>query len=160
MVTDEESLRPRTLAEILADFPNAAPGKNCWESSPKSSAYNCFAWAAGDDTREWDPRSQYHPYVYWPRRAPAALTLAAFEEAFRIAEGYSRCESHGHEVGIEKVAIFADEQGCPRHMARQLPSGIWASKLGHDEDIEHSDLAALENGDYGRVVLILARPAR
>ncbi len=64
------------------------------------------------------------------------------------------------EPGIEKVAIFADESGCPKHMARQLPSGKWTSKLGHDEDIEHSDLAVLEGGDYGRVVSILARPLR
>ena len=146
-----------TLAEILAEFPGATLGENCWETSPKSEAYNCFAWAAEDDTRHWDPRTQFHPYGgYWPRRAPAGLTVSAIEATFRMVGGYVRTNNDKPEPGICKVAVFA-HNGRPTHMARQLASGKWASKLGADEDIEHSSPSVLEGGDYGRVVLLLAR---
>jgi hypothetical protein len=62
------------------------------------------------------------------------------------------------ELGFEKLAIFADENSEPTHVARQLPSGAWSSKLGAGEDIEHSSLTALEGSVYGRVVQFLRRP--
>lgn len=44
------------------------------------------------------------------------------------------------------------------HAARQQPSGVWTSKLGQMEDIEHNMLEALRGDVYGRVGLILRRP--
>ena len=55
------------------------------------------------------------------------------------------------------MAIFVDAVGVPTHAARQLASGLWTSKLGHSEDIEH-DLRALEGDTYGMVALLLKRP--
>jgi len=148
------------LNEILKGFPAAVLGENCRETSPKTDKYNCIAWAAGDDSRQWDPRTQYYPYTYWPRRAPAGHTVEAIEATFLVHLGYARTDNDRTEHGIEKVAIFADAEGRPMHMARQLRSGTWTSKLGEDEDIEHSSLSVLEGGDYGRVALVLARPLR
>ena len=64
------------------------------------------------------------------------------------------------EEGVEKIALYADQGGEPTHMARQLRSGKWTSKLGELEDIEHDDLAILEGECYGQVVTILKRKQR
>ena len=54
------------------------------------------------------------------------------------------------------MAVFVAE-GLPTHMARQLASGQWTSKLGKSVDIEH-ELHALAGERYGEVVRVLARP--
>ena len=43
------------------------------------------------------------------------------------------------------------------HMARQLASGLWTSKLGELEDIEHETPAELEGDIYGIVVQYMRR---
>ena len=45
------------------------------------------------------------------------------------------------------------------HVALQLPTGRWTSKLGGLEDIEHDTLKALEGIDYGEPVRFMKRPA-
>lgn len=59
-------------------------------------------------------------------------------------------------MGFQKVAFFVGANGVPTHAARQLPSGLWTSKLGEWEDIEHT-LHALEGDIYGTVALLLKR---
>jgi hypothetical protein len=59
--------------------------------------------------------------------------------------------------GFEKVAIFADELGEPRHAARQLGSGEWTSKLGDHVDIEHEDLDVVGGHLYGEPRMYLRR---
>ena len=61
------------------------------------------------------------------------------------------------------MALYGDAGGAPTHVARQLPSGAWTSKLGDWEDIEHQTLASLEERPgaapaYGKVARILKRP--
>ncbi len=63
--------------------------------------------------------------------------------------GYVTSERDDEGVGTERLALFANEHGEPTHVARQLPSGVWTSKLGSAEDIEHDSLAALEGPIYG-----------
>jgi hypothetical protein len=53
------------------------------------------------------------------------------------------------EAGFEKLTIFVDPTGEPRHAARQLPSGAWASKLGDHVDIEHNEVDAVGGVFYG-----------
>ncbi len=53
------------------------------------------------------------------------------------------------EVEYEKLAIYADADGLPKHVARQLVDGRWTSKLGGWEDIEHEALEDLDSPDYG-----------
>jgi hypothetical protein len=71
--------------------------------------------------------------------------------------GFERCDDADWEPGVEKLAIFADASG-PTHVARQLPNGMWTSKMGKMEDIEHT-LEGLSGGKYGYVQVILRRPA-
>jgi hypothetical protein len=97
-------------------------------TSPTSRAYNCFAWAAGEDDRWWNPLEPQNPY-YWVDGVPAELTIAAFIRAYGTL-GFSPCEDAGREVGFEKIALYATPDGEPTHGARQLSNEKWTSKLG------------------------------
>ncbi len=139
-------------AKIEAAFPRLKRVQYSLTSA-ESPAYNCIAWAVGDTRRWWwpDPR----PFAFWPPSAPLEEELAAFTTAFGTL-GYVTCVDGALEAGYEKVAIFADSQGKPKHAARQLPNGKWSSKLGKHEDISHS-VYGLEGGTYGDVVQYLRR---
>jgi len=98
--------------------------------------------------------------AYWPEPAPHDETVDSFILAFRIL-GYSPCDEGTREDGFEKVAIYVDESDTPTHMARQLSSGMWISKCGQLEDIEHETLEALSGfgpREYGVVAGFLKRP--
>jgi hypothetical protein len=126
-------------------------------TSCQDTRYNCVAWAAGDSRRAWWPRvgkgavpgRSYH----WPR-PPEGETLDEFLTVFRSL-GYETCVSRELEQGFCKVAIYV-AHGNPSHVARQLPTGEWTSKLGDYEDITHV-LQGLEDSDYGRVAVIMRR---
>lgn len=68
-----------------------------------------------------------HPTsAYWPPGEPRVETLDSFILAFRTL-GYELAYHARLEPGFEKVAIYADANGTPTHMARQLESGAWTS---------------------------------
>jgi hypothetical protein len=127
-------------------------------TSPEDTKYNCVAWAVGPDEvgRKWWPAPS--PFYYWPVE-PRDETITGFIIAFGQI-GYTVCDAEDHEAGYEKLAVYADETGSPTHMARQLHSGRWTSKLGDLEDIEHVTLDQLSGSDYGRVAQILKRKIR
>jgi hypothetical protein len=87
---------------------------------------------------------------------PREETVAGFIKAFGQL-GYVVCDTGELESGYERLAIYADESGTPTHMARQLTSGRWTSKLGELEDIEHLTLEQLSGSDYGQAVQFLKR---
>jgi hypothetical protein len=103
-------------------------------TSLESTAYNCVAWAAGESDRAWWPDSQ--DTAYWPEGVPRETTVAAFVAAFQTL-GYELCAEGSLEEGIEKIALYT-LNGKPTHVARQLSSGRWTSKLGKWVDIEHA----------------------
>jgi hypothetical protein len=125
-------------------------------TSPADSTYNCIAWAAGSVADWWWPADDARK-GFWPDAVPRERTLEAFRSAF-VSLGYAVCPEESLEPGFEKVALFADAAGVPTHAARQLPTGLWTSKLGQAEDVEH-ELRALEGDVYGSVALLLKRPA-
>ena len=49
-------------------------------TSPKSQEYNCFAWAAGEDDRWWEPIPGEQ--LYCPDGVPQEETLEAYIEAY------------------------------------------------------------------------------
>jgi hypothetical protein len=124
-------------------------------TSPSDKHFNCIAWAAGDTENWWWPVPDAKE-VFWPSGAARAETLPAFQDAF-ASLGYVTCDGEEPELGFEKIALFANDQGVPLHVARQVPSGRWTSKLGELDDIEHS-LHDLEGTAYGSVVQIMKRP--
>jgi len=126
-------------------------------TSPVTRRYNCLAWGAGESERRWEPDAlgQY----YWPPGIPRELTLNAFSQAYETL-GYRLCYGSALEEGRQKIAIFAIEMNGierPTHVALQLESGSWTSKLGDCEDIEHFALESLNGPLYGRPVIFMHR---
>ena len=72
------------------------------------------------------------------------------------ALGYEPCADGILEDGFEKVAIY-QLLSQVTHMARQLSTGRWTSKIGDFEDIEHSNPSELEGDEYGTVVQYMRR---
>jgi hypothetical protein len=134
-------------------FPRLATG-NYQVTSPKNEHYNCIAWAAGDTANWWWPGPD-PDREYWPTNVVREETLAGFVALFSFL-GYVVCAGEDLEESFERIALFADAQGQPTHAARQLPSGLWSSKLGKLEDIEHA-LHDLEGTAYGTVMLLMKR---
>ncbi len=117
--------------------------------------YNCIAWAAGvTDCVWWPDARRLH---YWPVRGVREDSFESFIRAFG-GLGYEPCEGFELADGFQKVAIYVDRQGYTTHMARQLPTGEWTSKLGQEIDITHALLSTLEGPGYGSVAQILRRP--
>jgi hypothetical protein len=150
---DEIEFRQR----LHAWFSGLQPGT--FEKIGEPSAdYNCFAWAAGDMTRRWEPFEADD--CYWPDGVAVELTLESFIQAYATV-GYRSCESARIERQHEKIAIYMKD-GVPSHAAKQTPNGRWTSKLGDYELIEH-DFLALEGErehEYGRVVQLMRRKRR
>jgi len=126
-------------------------------TSEVSARYNCIAWAAGDVRRWWwpDVLGVQSGVCFWPIEVPVEETLDAFILAYETL-GYQPCDGDQHEPGFEKLALYANSAGRPTHAARQLSNGGWTSKLGSEEDIEHT-LEALTGPLYGAVAQILKR---
>lgn len=137
-------------ARIQLGFPHLAPDFQI--TSERTPEYNCIAWAAQDTSQWWWPAE----LSYWPAQAPRQETLDAFAVAFGTL-GYSLCSDGNLEEGVEKVVIFC-VGGLPAHMARQLPTGAWTSKLGQSWDIGHSAPHELSGSAYGLAVQYLSRP--
>lgn len=132
-------------------FPNLS-AEGFTPTSPESVDYNCVAWAAGDVTRWWWPDAM--DLSYWPDGVPRQATVEAFQQAFSLL-GYIVAENSALDAGLEKIAIYARD-GSPTHVARQLTSGTWTSKLGASLDISHT-LTGLDGPLYGRVVSVMQR---
>jgi hypothetical protein len=145
------------MADLLSLFGNLTP-QNHKVTSPETLNYNCVAWAAEDVYRRWWPSANSRIH-YWPSGIPRQETVEVFVRAF-VRLGYAPCDSRELEEGYQKVALYISSAGIPTHMARQMDSGKWTSKLGTLEDIVHESLECLEGKDYGSVFRILKRKRR
>lgn len=124
-------------------------------TSAEDDDYNCIAWAADRKNARWWPVEGVEG-VFWPEGVPLEETVDSFVLAYGT-EGYEPCDSAEVEFGYEKIAIYADENGVPCHAARQTATGIWTSKLGGWEDIEHDTLSGVAGKEYGHPVRFLKR---
>lgn len=139
------------------ELPNLTDA-TCEITSPAKRRYNCIAWAAGNDTRNWwpDPAG----IGFWPPSIPREVTFNAFLAAYRTL-GYEVCADASLQQGTEKIAVFgqlnADGLLEPTHAALQLESGLWTSKLGPFEDVRHATLEAVEGPVYGTALFYMSR---
>ena len=145
------------MAEHLydRDFPNLR--KEGFTRTSEPALYNCISYVVDDLRRKWWP-GEYHPTWsddYWPEGLPITENLEAFIMAFATVD-YLPCDDGSLLPDLEKIAIYALSGGVVKHAAKQQTDGMWRSKLGLDEDIEHT-LTGLEGPCYGRVVAFLAR---
>jgi hypothetical protein len=124
----------------------------CSIESPSDRGYNCMAWAAGDNKRNWSPApgpgGKQLGGFYWPEGVALRPSVTAAEEVFRKL-GYKPCRDDDNDANVEKVVIYGDDLGEVKHAARQAPSGRWASKMGDLADIEHDDPEVVECALYG-----------
>lgn len=131
----------------------------CKVTSARTNRYNCIAWAAGNQTRNWWP----DPWGigYWPPSVPRVVSMEVFIEAFSTL-GYELCYDNSLEAGMEKVALYGTENSdgniIPTHAALQLESGEWSSKLGPFEDVSHNTLEDANGPVYGKTRYFMRRP--
>lgn len=140
--------------EMRDTFPNL--GDDYRPTSTPTRAYNCIAWAAGDNSRWWEPPlpGTWH---FWPSAASQGYGINDLRSAYE-AVGFEVCEEAAVERDVDKVALYGDHAGLYKHAARQLANGRWTSKLGEGEDIEHASPHELESDEYGTVVGFMKRP--
>ena len=126
-------------------------------SKPKSDynpIYNCIAFVANiEDTKWWPIREDGFD---WPVGFPLEETVENFIYTFQGALGYELCESNSLEDGYEKLALYVKDNE-PTHMAKQLVTGRWISKLGKFEDIEHDFAETLNGRAYGEARYFLKK---
>lgn len=122
-------------------------------TSPHTALYNCLAWAVEEDDRWWSPLPEDD--YYWPEGVPREVSVDAFVQAYGTL-GFVVCSDGALEPRVEKLALYVTPNGKPQHVARQLPSGVWTSKLGRLKDIEH-ELDGLSGKLYGVVGRFLRR---
>lgn len=140
----------RVRAQIQEVFPQIS--ERFEVTSPPTGEYNCIAWAAEDTERWWWPTN---PDRYWPETVERRELLDAFIGAFATL-GYIPCVHGELEPETQKVVIYCVDN-VPAHMARQLGSGRWTSKLGQSWDICHHEIDGLNGGVYGLPTVFLAR---
>lgn len=126
------------------------------ETSPAAIQYNCLAWAVGETHRWWGTSEEY----FWPVAYPGEcegtdIPLTVAQAAFAHL-GFERCDSATLEDGVEKIALY-ESRGTFSHVARQLATGRWTSKLGAWEDIEHQTPESLVGWHYGEVAVVMRR---
>jgi hypothetical protein len=113
-------------------------------TSQDTDKYNCVAWITRDMERWWEPG------FYWPPGVPEpdspendlGCYLTLFEEL-----GYEACAGPDLEPGFLKIALYARDEAF-HHVAKQLRSGAWSSKIGYSFDLRHDDLDALYDGAF------------
>lgn len=121
--------------------------------SPPTPDYNCVAWVACDTAHWWQPG------IFWPNASPDdEYSVGVLEQAFS-GLGYEPCADGSLEAGGEKIALYGSA-AFYTHAARQLADGMWTSKLGKGEDIEHVTPDDLAGGIYGQVARFMKRAAQ
>ncbi len=144
--------RPRDCSWVPGSFEDITGINDFQCRSDPDDDYNCIAWALGKTNHFWWPRNEAG--YYWPPGLPkepiSGETVDNFIAAFKT-EGYLPCSHSGVERKYQKIALFVSAYGRRKHAACLLETGIWSSKLGPSEDIEHATLKCLEGRTYGRV---------
>lgn len=144
--------------EIKQLFPLLYSDTKFRRSSPEDSRYNCISWAMQKKDR-WTAVPAGYRYldgvVWWPPGAQQGMDISCLVDAFEH-EGYELCDDDGFDNEWLKVALYyKPETNEWTHAARQLRNGVWASKLGQSNDIEHGTPYTLEGDVYGKVYCIM-----
>jgi hypothetical protein len=128
-------------------------------TSDYDAEYNCVSYIADDRRQRWEPEERGG--WYWPPHLPKNdFSLDNYVRCFEFLM-FRRCDDGSFEEGVEKIAVFVDDDGEFSHVARQLSDGWWSSKLGFYEDISHPANELLFQGRptrYGEHLCFMSRP--
>lgn len=135
-------------------------------SSESNSAYNCVAWALGIRDQWWEPHAQgsiRQGQGYWPDGAAHNRDPQTLRQIFR-QQGFADCENGDPEPNVVKIALYrtlgTDGNYKWTHVARQLRTGSWTSKLGNSYEVTHRKPDDLDGHLYGDVYAYMAKPRR
>ena len=135
-------------------------------SSEASRAYNCIAWALGIRDQWWEPHSPgsiAEGRGYWPDGLPHDRAPETLRELFR-QQRFVDCEDGDLDPRSVKIALYQmpEKDGSYKwtHVARQLRTGLWTSKLGDSYEVTHQRPEDLDGHLYGDVYAYLAKPRR
>ena len=131
-----------------------------------SDDYNCIAWALGNRNAWWEPYapgSIVEDRGYWPDGLPHDRAPETLRELFR-QQGFVDCEDGDLDPHSVKIALYQlpAEDGSYKwtHVARQLRTGLWTSKLGNSYEVTHRRPDDLDGELYGEVYAYMAKPRR
>lgn len=138
-------------------FPNLKYDKDFKITSPNTRDYNCISWALGRlNVWYWPPLGkEQEEDEYWPEDVSDDTKIETFIKAMKT-EGFALCSSEELESSVTKIALYSKDGYCT-HAARQLPNGLWTSKLGFWHDIQHSSPLSLEGDMYGSVYCFMKK---
>jgi hypothetical protein len=148
-----------SLDDIAREFPSLKP-EDYLKTSDEDDGYNCIAWAIEEGKKDnwWSP-IKANGY-FWPENeVPRGVTVETFINLYKVKGGYELCDNGEREEGFEKLALYQDADGEFSHVARQKADGVWTSKLGVYDDIDHFSPQCLV-ADYGVIKQYLKRPIR
>lgn len=138
------------------DIEQAFPGLRgtAWAiKSRYTKRYNCLAWAAREKHRRWDTSN-----AYWPAGVSRLSGFAYLVGAFQ-AEGFSVCNKSAcqkYDQNYDSIVLYQlNVRGT--HAARLLHNGMWSSKLGDAEDIQHQTPEAVGGTIYGQPSVYMKR---
>jgi hypothetical protein len=140
---------------ITEAFPGLSSDSAFRISSPVDPFYNCIAWAFSlykDRWMQFDTRPRFDGVWYWwPEGIPKSENITSYIGAFQTKQ-FQLCDSYEKEDGYIKIALYV-KRGTDQctHAARQKRNGVWMSKLGQGQDIEHANPYSLEGDLYGDV---------
>jgi hypothetical protein len=119
-----------------SEYPELA-GNYIPRSEP-NPAYNCAAFVVGVEDEWWEAG------LVWPDDLEKDDTIAVYVQLYE-RYGFEVCPDGTFEAGHEKIALYGFDEEMPdgtveifEHAAIQVGEGQWKSKMGADDDIEHS----------------------
>lgn len=143
-----------SLKDYLLNFPKLSSDINFKIKSPFDQKYNCIAYACNKNDRFWWPQDNIDG-VEWPYGLPLNTSIGNFIKLFEKHE-YVVCDTHELENDFQKIALYELKGEC-KHAALQIFNGLWKSKMGMLEDIEHSDPFSIEGPSYGIAKVFMKR---
>jgi hypothetical protein len=140
---------------VTDTWPGLVLDQNYRRTSNPSINYNGLAWALGTMQRNFDP--QKIAGYYWPPGIPREQNITSYLKVLESQKYDLIAADDRLEEGWEKIAVYVNAEGEPRHFAHQLEDGKWESKLADLIDIVHDDLECLEGDHFGRVNCVVMR---
>jgi len=144
-------------------WPHLILGENFEFTSPKKRGYNCVAYALGEVNKDIDMLALSKRIDLTPFGLSNDKLDHSINGYIKLISGlysYEVCDNSEVEENFDKIVLFEglDEDGDISflHIAKQLDNGIWTSKMGAFEDIEHLTPDAV-NGLYGQPKVFMKR---
>jgi hypothetical protein len=148
----------RDRDNLIKLFPGLGTDLNFVTTSDRSYNYNCIAWSVIVNDKFMWPSANSLDGTFWPSDIPREETIDAFVKMYS-AKDYIICSDWQYEELFQKIAIYINPaNGLVTHAARQSIDGLWTSKLGQLEDIQHTNPYTIEGEQYGKVSTFMKRP--